>query len=102
MAFIAVYITHKDRAEAKRIVSHLLKRRLIACANTFPIESAYWWKGKIKKTKEIVTIVKTRKSDWKRLKDEVEKIHPYEIPCIMRLEASANRAYEEWINKETC
>lgn len=101
MAFILVYITHKNRSEARKVVSYLLKRRLIACANIFPIESHYQWKGKIEQAKEIVTIVKTRKENWRKVKSEVERIHPYEVPCIMKLGAEANKSYETWIRKET-
>jgi periplasmic divalent cation tolerance protein len=101
MAFILVYITHKNGNEARKVVSHLLKKKLVACANIFPIESLYWWKGRIERTKEIVTIVKTRKENWKKVKAEVERIHPYKVPCIMRLGTEANKSYETWIRKET-
>ena len=101
MSFILVYITHKNIKSARRIVSHLLKKRLIACANFFPIKSSYWWKGKIVNSSEIVSILKTRKGNWKKLKAEVEKIHPYEVPCIMKFVVEANESYENWIWTET-
>lgn len=101
MKFIIIYITHKNLKEAKKIVSHLMRKKLIACANFFPIGSAYWWKGKIVSVKEMVSIVKTRKENWKKVHDEVKKIHPYETPCIMKIEVEANQDYADWINKET-
>lgn len=100
MKFIIIYITHKNLKEAKKIVSHLLRKKLIACANFFPIESSYWWKGKIVNAKEMVSIVKTQKQNWKKIRGEVEKIHPYETPCIMKIEVEANQGYTDWINKE--
>lgn len=101
MKFIIIYITHKNLKEARKIVSCLLHKKLIACANFFPIESSYWWKGKIVSAKETVSIVKTRKENWKKVKDEVKKIHPYETPCIMKIGVEANQNYTDWINKET-
>ncbi|MFH1055685.1 MAG: divalent-cation tolerance protein CutA [Candidatus Altiarchaeota archaeon] len=101
MTFIVVYITHSSMAEARRVVSHLLKLRLIACANFFPIRSMYWWRRKVEDSKEVVSLVKTSRRNWRKLKAEVEKIHPYKVPCIMRLDAKANRAYERWIARET-
>ena len=50
--FITVYTTHPDLKTAKRISSVLLKKRLIACANFFPITSMYWWEGKIQNDSE--------------------------------------------------
>lgn len=101
MKFIIIYITHPNMKEAKRVCEALLKEKLIACANYFPIESSYWWKGKIENTKEIVSIVKTRKSNWAKVKKAVETLHPYEIPCIMKLEVESNKSYSDWIKKET-
>ncbi|MBI3623619.1 divalent-cation tolerance protein CutA [Candidatus Pacearchaeota archaeon] len=101
MGFIVVYITHKNMKEAKKVVDHLLNKKLIACVNYFPIESAFWWKGSIAKSKEIVSLVKTRKENWNKIKTEVKKIHPYNTPCIMKFDVEANKDYEKWINDET-
>ena len=95
-----VYITCKDRKEAEMISNHLLRKRLIACANIFPIKSTYWWKGKITKSNEHVMIAKTSNKNFKKLVIEVKKIHSYEIPCILKINATANKEYEEWLNKE--
>lgn len=51
MKIISIYITYPNIEEAKKICTHLLEQKLIACANYFPIESAYWWKGKIENEK---------------------------------------------------
>ncbi len=101
MKFIIIYITHKNLKEAKKVAEHLLEKKLIACVNYFPIESAYWWQGKIANSKEIVSLVKTKKENWKKVKIEVEKIHSYDVPCIMKLEVEANRSYVNWIKQET-
>src|SRR3989338_8635437 len=109
--FIIIYITYPNLKEAKKVSNILLKERLIACVNYFPIESAYWWpassklqpaspslggrgeRGKIKNSKEIVSIVKTKKANWEKVRKAVGAIHPYEIPCIMKLEVGSNKLY---------
>ncbi len=101
MAFIMIYITHENAEQANRITSHLLKQKLIACANTFPITSAYWWKDEIANESEVVSIVKTTKENWEKVKSEVKRIHPYEVPCIIKIEVAANEEYEAWIEAET-
>lgn len=100
MKFIIIYITHKNKAEAKKVAEALLRDRLIACVNYFPIESAYHWKGGIATSKEIVTLVKTKKENWAKVKKAVEAIHPYETPCIMKLDVESNASYAEWIQSE--
>jgi|SRR3990167_2287093 len=95
-----VYITCKDKREAERISMRLLRKRLIACANTFPVKSMYWWNKKIIKDNESVVIAKTKDKNFKRIVAEVKRIHSYQIPCILKIDAEANKDYERWANKE--
>lgn len=102
MKFILIYVTHKDMKEAKKMSSALLEKKFIACVNFFPIQSQYRWKGKIETAREVVSILKTRKADWKKVKRYIEEHHPYETPCIIKLaEVEANESYASWIHAET-
>ncbi|MBU0629022.1 MAG: divalent-cation tolerance protein CutA [Nanoarchaeota archaeon] len=98
---ILIYITAKDKAEAKKISKHLLEKKLVACINIFPIESMYWWKGKIEEGNEVVIIAKTKEENYNKVKEEVKKIHSYSVPCILKIKADANEEYQKWIEKET-
>lgn len=99
MNLILIYITNPTKQEAKKIARHLLEKKLVACANIFPIESTYWWKGKIVDGKEFILIVKTKNNNFEKVKNEVEKIHSYEIPCIVKIPASSNNKYYKWLIK---
>lgn len=100
MTMIIVYSTFPNIASAKRITKRLLKRRLIACANILPVSSSYWWKEKIVDDEETVVFMKTRKEKYKKVKEELKNIHPYEIPCIFFFESrDAEKTYLEWLNK---
>ncbi len=100
MSFIIVYITHSSEENAQKVANQLLQKKRIACANIFPIKSMYWWNGSIENEDEYVSIVKTIPELWEILQKEVKEIHPYEVPCIMKLEAEANEEYEKWIRNE--
>jgi len=97
---IMVYITCKNNAEANMISKHLINKRLVACANIFPIKSIYRWKGKIVNDKEVVIIAKTLKNKFEKIKKEVKAIHSYKIPCIEMFNTKANKGYEKWIGGE--
>jgi len=101
MAFIFIYITHKSQEEAEKISTSLLEQKLIACANIFPLKSAYWWQDKIEKGDECVSILKAPTHNWEKIKEEVKKIHSFEVPCITKIEVEANEEYEAWVNSET-
>lgn len=95
---ILVYITCKDKEEAKKIAKHLLDNRLAACANIFPIESMYCSGDKLEQSNEVVLLVKTRKYKFDKVKEEVKKIHSYEIPCILKIDVEANKGYDSWLD----
>lgn len=97
---ILVYITNKDKSEAKKVAKHLLEKNLIACANIFPIESMYEWKGKLAEESEYVLIGKTSENKYKEVKKEVVKIHSYTVPCVMKIPVSFNKKYENWLKGE--
>ncbi len=95
-----IYIICKNNAEAAKIAKALLSKKLIACANVFPIGSVYRWEGKIKNDKEVVLITKTKAQNYEKIKRAVSKIHSYEIPCIMKINAVANEPYYQWLMNE--
>ena len=95
-----IYITCKDDEEAAKISKHLLEKKLIACSNMHPIRSMYWWKGKIADEKEIVIITKTKEKNYNIIKKEVSKLHSYDVPCILKIDAEANESYDKWVNEE--
>ena len=96
-----IYITCKDKKEAEKISNHLLRKRLIACANIFPIKSMYWWKGKIENQKEVLVIAKTLEKNYEKIKKEVSKLHSYSVPCILKIDAEANESYGKWVKINT-
>ena len=95
-----IYITCKDNEEAEKISKHLLEKRLIACANLHPIRSLYWWQGKIQDDNETVIIAKTLEKNYNKIKEEVKKMHPYDVPCILKIDAEANESYDKWVKEE--
>jgi periplasmic divalent cation tolerance protein len=99
MSFTLLYVTHPDEKTAREISERLLDERLIACANTFSIASGYWWNGAVQREGEWVTLLKTTASAWPSVEKRVLELHPYDTPCVMKMEVSANAAYEAWIEE---
>ncbi|MEM3127222.1 MAG: divalent-cation tolerance protein CutA [Candidatus Woesearchaeota archaeon] len=98
---LLVYTTCKNKQELEKIASHLIKKKLIGCVNFFPITSLYKWKGKNVKDKEICLLLKTQPKNFKKIQREIERIHSYECPCIIAVNAKANKKYERWLKSET-
>ena len=99
---ISVYITCKDLKEAKLIASHLLEKKLIACANIFPITSMFHWQGKVVDESEAAMLCKARKEGFERIKEEVKQLHSYDIPCIVALPwHGSDDEFKKWVGEET-
>lgn len=99
--FIMLYITFPNKEEADKIIKHLLNKKLIACANTFPIKATSCWTGKIIECDEIISIIKTKKENEGLIEAEIKKMHSYKVPCIIKIKVEANKEYEDWINEAT-
>ncbi len=96
------YVTAPNRAVARKIARLVLEKRLAACANLAPIESLYWWRGKVEEADEVLVIFKTRRTLARRLMATVKDAHPYEVPCIVIYPmVAALPAYADWIDTET-
>lgn len=101
MTFILVHVTHKNMEDAEKISNILLEKRIVASVNYIPIKSSYWWKWSVSNWDEVITLFDTKKENREVVKKEILKNHPYETPCIMKIEVEANEDYENRIKKET-
>ena len=99
MAKIIVFITVPSAAEASRISNVLLKSRLAACVSTLKgVDSAYWWKGKIEKSKELLLTVKSDSRLLAKIIRTVKQNHSYDVPEIVAVTiAGGNEDYLKWI-----
>ena len=82
-AFNFVYITTKDKDEAKKIGKALLEERLVACVNIIDnMNSLYWWEGAIQDDNETILIAKTKGS---LVSEVIEKVKSLQTECQMLL-----------------
>ena len=90
--------TCPDKETASNIVESLLADGLIACGQVEgPIESTYFWNGKLTKELEWRMLLKFAPEKTQQLEGEVMKLHPYENPQWTNWEASAGDDYHEWV-----
>jgi len=98
-----IYMTTKNRDEARAIGRELLAKRLAACVNIIDnMNSLYWWEGEIQDDREAVLIAKTKESLVPEVIKTVKAMHSYECPCIIAAPITGGySAFLEWIAKET-
>ena len=103
MDYRFIYITASNRDEARRIARTLVEERLAACANVVsPIDSFYWWQGKVNEAGEVALFAKTRAELVEVVIARVRALHSYSVPCVVALPIlSGNPAFLDWIGAET-
>jgi periplasmic divalent cation tolerance protein len=102
LEYRSVYITAGDESEAKKISQVLVREKLVACINYFPIKSVYWWKGEVEESGEIALIAKTRAELVDRVIERVKQVHSYEVPCVVSwIIEKGNPDYLVWIGDST-
>lgn len=99
---VIVLTTCSTQADAMRIARTLVERRLAACVNVVPnIVSVYRWQGAIEESNEWLLVVKTAAGLLENLKEELPKMHPYEVPELVAMNiVDGAESYLNWLTAE--
>jgi periplasmic divalent cation tolerance protein len=100
--YCIISTTTDSKENADAITQILLEKKLIACAQSTTIQSAYHWQGQIIKSEEILLQMKTKKALFKKIQTEIEHLHTYDVPEIIMVPlVGANTLYLQWIEEVT-
>lgn len=98
---ILILTTSDKKLIALKIAKKLLKLKLVACANIFPVESSYWWHKKIVNAKEYQLILKTKAQNFTKIEKEIKKLHNYKVPEIISIDThKVGKDYLNWATNE--
>lgn len=99
---VIVLTTCSTQADALRIARGLVEKRLAACVNIVPnIASIYRWQGAIEESAECMLVVKTAVGLLENLKEELPKMHPYELPELVAVTiVDGAEPYLNWLTAE--
>ena len=95
---VLFYVPFPSEKSVKEISNQLLEDKLAVCVQSHAVDSKYIWNNKISQTKEWVAIFKTNIKNKKSLARFIKKNHPYDVPCIIKLEANVNKKYAAWMD----
>jgi periplasmic divalent cation tolerance protein len=101
MKISLVYITFDKKEEADSLCNLLVQERLVAGVHLYPIEAIFHWKQEVVHRGEFLAVVQTSVKLWPMLRDRIEVLHSFEVPCIMMVESEVNDSFARWIDTET-
>ena len=98
-----VLVTVPSEAVAAAMARTLVDERLAACVSIVPtLRSIYTWQGRVCDEAEVLCLIKTRGTLFHALAERVRRLHPYEVPEIVRVAASESSApYLDWLLAST-
>ena len=83
---------------AKKVVGS----KLCACVNFTKIRSIYSWRGKVEDQQEFIALFKTTSKSTTKLKAEIARLHPYDVPEIVELKIDdISNSYLSWLAEST-
>jgi len=99
---IVVLSTSSSQEEAERIARQLVDKRLAACVNIVAgAKSIYRWQGAVEEANEVLLIIKSRRSLFRRLREELSGMHSYQTPEIVATAiVDGAPSYLEWLERE--
>lgn len=103
MDIIVINCTVPNKKIAKDITRVLMKHKLAACVSMIEnVKSVFSWDGEVCEEKEILLMIKTRRSNYGKVKLVIEDLHSYSVPEIIALPiVDCSEDYLKWLVKET-
>jgi periplasmic divalent cation tolerance protein len=100
---VLIISTFPDEESIAKIAKDLIViKKLCACINLTKVRSIYDWNSKLEDHEEFVVFFKTTKLHANRLKDEIKKAHPYNVPEILEIKIDdVSKTYPSWLVETT-
>ena len=103
MDIIVINCTVPSKKLAKDITKVLMKHKLAACVSIIDnVRSVFSWEGEVCEEKEVLMLIKTRRTNYGKVKLVIEDMHSYSVPEIIALPiVDCSEDYLRWLVKET-
>lgn len=99
---IQVVTTTAQRQDADALAAAVLEKRLAACVQiSGPIDSSYWWNGRLETAREWTVTMKTTRGQYAPLEKLLLATHPYDQPEIIALPiVEISAGYRKWLGEQ--
>ena len=98
-AALLVLTTCGSAADAERIASALVERRLAACVNAVGgVTSTYRWQGRVVREQEQLLVIKTTGERYRDVEAAIRELSGYELPEVVAVRVDGGLPpYLDWL-----
>jgi periplasmic divalent cation tolerance protein len=98
---LIVLTTSPNLKEAESLARKIVEAKLAACVQVLPpMQSFYFWEGKIQTDDEHLLLIKTLPEKYEELEKFIQSNHSYEVPEIVAVKAEkVSENYLNWMLK---
>lgn len=84
--------------EAKNLGNNIIKQKIAACVDFWPITSCYSWEGSLKCVEQAMLLITTFESKLEEVNQIISENHAYSVPLIAGVDVRRiNHPYKEWM-----
>jgi periplasmic divalent cation tolerance protein len=95
-----IYLTCANTVEAAEIANTLLEKHLVICVKQLPVDSKYWWEGKIEHNSEVLLMMESALDLFDKVEKEVAKLHSYDTFVLETVEiAKVSQKAQTWLKE---
>ena len=93
---ISTYPNEESIAEISNNL--IVAKKLCACISLTKVRSIYYWNNKLEDQEEFIVFFKTTKLRSSSLKNEIKRLHPYDVPEILEVKLDdVSEDYLSWL-----
>lgn len=97
--YFQVFVSAEDEEQANKILTALLKKKLVTGGPVLQGPAKFWWKGEIVKMDYCMISTYTIANHKQAIIDEVKKASIEEVPMIVFLPMDGNSELLQWIDE---
>jgi len=99
--YVVGLVSCAGEGEARSIARHLVEDGIVACVHIMSgISAIYRWAGSVEEDVQTLIVVKTLRSAWSQLVEQVVSMHSDEVPEIIALPiVEGLPSYLAWIDE---
>ena len=91
-----------EESVLKEATEFIVNKKICACINLTKVRSLYYWEERLENQEEFMALFKTTKASAAKLKSEIKKMHPYDVPEIIELKMdNVSKSYLSWMIEST-